>query len=648
MAEPRRVKEILAERASENFIGRRQELAQLLTCLDAAGPIVTWVHGIAGIGKSALLAEFRAWAATRGAAVVSLDCRLIEPTPAGLQRALGGLLSTAPGQRTVFLLDSYEALLLLDSWLRLTFVPELDGNIRIVIASRYPPNAAWLLALEWQGLFCAIHLRDLASHEAIDLLSRSGFTLPDARRILHFAGGHPLALRLAICSAVQSAGGYDPSLTSVLIHQLAALYLEGIPDPATRTALEAASVVRCLTRSLLQAMLPEVAADVYGRLAGSTFFEPVREGLILHEAVRDAVASVLRSSDPHRFLTYRLAAWRQLRSEAASANRDQMWAYTSGMIYLIQNPVVREAFFPAHHQAVSVEHATPADAVPILELIDTHETPASAAILRNWWSHAPAAFRAVRDESGLTTGFYLYLELRERGLPRMDADPLTRAWRRHLRDNPIPPQQTAVFLRRWLSATAGELPSPVQAACWLDVKRSYMELRPRLRRCYLSLCNLEVFGPTAQTLGFQIIKDASVTLDGVTHHLAVLDFGPGSVDAWLSTLAAAELRLDPDHVGSAVDGLPGLLDEDSRELVLGNHRVSLTVLEFALLQYLHERPGKAVSRAELLQHVWRSRASDSASNVVDVVVRSVRKKLGAHAPRLATIRGFGYTLRPGA
>jgi len=380
-------------------------------------------------------------------------------------------------------------------------------------------------------------------------------------------------------------------------------------------------------------MLPAASPDTFDHLAASFFIEAAADGLILHDAVREALASNFISSDPHRFQLYRQAAWRQLRSEARSANRDQMWGYTSGMIYLLRNPVVREAFFPHSAQSVNVELARPGDGVELLRIAGTQETPEAAAIMERWWHHAPWTFRAVRNSAGATSGFYIYLELRDNLLPQMQEDPLMRVWRRHLSTNPIASTETAVFLRRWLSTTHGELPSPVQAACWLDAKRSYMELRPNLRRCYLSLCDLETYGPTAHALGFEIVEDASVTLDGRAHHLAVLDFGPGSVDSWLTRLVAAELGVEPN----------GVLDLESRQLILEGRRIALTALEFELLRYLQERPGKSVARDELIEQVWHSRP-DSSSNVVDVLVRSLRRKMGTHATRLITVRGHGYRL----
>jgi serine/threonine protein kinase len=129
------------------------------------------------------------------------------------------------------------------------------------------------------------------------------------------------------------------------------------------------------------------------------------------------------------------------------------------------------------------------------------------------------------------------------GEEQRSLDPLLDAWMDHLEANPVPGGQTVLFIRRWLGTEDGERPSGVQAACWLDIKRAYMELRPRLRRVYLTVRDFEPYGPVAQELGFRPIGEATVVFGGETYFSAALDFGPGSVDGWLSMLIAAELGI---------------------------------------------------------------------------------------------------------
>ncbi|HEX4745147.1 MAG TPA: ATP-binding protein, partial [Candidatus Limnocylindria bacterium] len=88
------LRELGERRASASFVGREEELAVLLRMLEEDGPLVTFVHGIAGIGKSSLLAAFVVRAREHGATVIRIDCANIEPTDRGfmaeLARAVGG------------------------------------------------------------------------------------------------------------------------------------------------------------------------------------------------------------------------------------------------------------------------------------------------------------------------------------------------------------------------------------------------------------------------------------------------------------------------------------------------------------------------------------------------------------------------------
>ncbi len=124
----------------------------------------------------------------------------------------------------------------------------------------------------------------------------------------------------------------------------------------------------------------------------------------------------------------------------------------------------------------------------------------------------------------------------------------------------------------------------VQAALVLDLKRMYMELRPELRRMYM--VDREPVAPQSPwaQLGFRPVPDGTVVLDGAACHAAVLDFGPASVDGWLTRVVASELQIEDDSV----------LDPVQRQLVLDGRRVDLTRLEFEVLNYLHERTNRVV------------------------------------------------------
>jgi DNA-binding response OmpR family regulator len=159
-----------------------------------------------------------------------------------------------------------------------------------------------------------------------------------------------------------------------------------------------------------------------------------------------------------------------------------------------------------------------------------------------------------------------------------------------------------------------------------------MELRPELRRLYTTVRDIATYAPIITPLGFVALPDA-VQLDGAGYHTVMLDFGPSSVDGWLTKLAARELLITEDAI----------LDPVERQLVVGGRRVDQTRLEFEVLDYLYQRQGKVVDRADLLRDVWGY--THVGSNVIDTVVRSLRKKLGQRASMIETVRGRGYRLR---
>src|SRR5436305_193914 len=88
------------------------------------------------------------------------------------------------------------------------------------------------------------------------------------------------------------------------------------------------------------------------------------------------------------------------------------------------------------------------------------------------------------------------------------------------------------------------------------------------------------------------------------------------------------------------------LDPATREVRRGDLEIRLSAKEFALLETFMRRPGEVLSRLHLLEHAWDF-AYDNRSNVVDVYVRHLRRKIDEPFERqsLETVRGAGYRLR---
>jgi len=83
------------------------------------------------------------------------------------------------------------------------------------------------------------------------------------------------------------------------------------------------------------------------------------------------------------------------------------------------------------------------------------------------------------------------------------------------------------------------------------------------------------------------------------------------------------------------------LDLGTRRAVVGGRPVQFSAREFALAEVFFRHPGQVLSREQLLSHVW-GYDFDPHSNIVDVYVGYLRKKLGSK--RIASVRGMGYRL----
>ena len=646
----RTIKDSLERSHADRFSGRERELARLAMLFHAAGPLVVLLQGVGGIGKTSLVRVFERESAAQGRQVHLLDCRGVEPVPLGLLSAIGASLCVeltsvselaaavgASSQPMVFALDNYEALRLLDGWLRTELLPALPPSARFIIVGRSLATSPWIAAPGWADHVLSLRLGPLPEADVAAFLASRGFTEAVQHRITRFSRGNPLALQLCTASLADKPDALsgDVELNQV-IDYLALTCVNEIADPLLREAIEASSLVRRVTRPVLEAMLPDNAADnILADLRQLSFVDAAADGLVFHDAFRQAIESRVTAMDPVRTRRLKRAAWHSIRDQLLVAAARDTWRHTADLLFLLERPVLREAFFPSR-ATLPIERARPVDRDPVLDIARIHDGESGAAIMAEWWKQAAHTFSVVRGSAGEVVGFYAMA--RPQDVPRSlaDCDPLLAVWLDYVQARGNDPRRPYLLIRCLLSRALGERQSPEWAACVLDAKRAYLE-NPQAVGVLTAIREPASAPQAVMDLGFELEASLTVSIGPSLMHTAVLPFGPQGPMHWILKFVGSDLSREPLNCST-----PEIeLDVSRRQLATRDGgRFDLTKLEFELMSYLSQRPGAVVTRDELLQEVWKQ--PFGGSNVVDVVVRGLRRKLGGKAGVIGTVKGHGY------
>ena len=210
-------------------------------------------------------------------------------------------------------------------------------------------------------------------------------------------------------------------------------------------------------------------------------------------------------------------------------------------------------------------------------------------------------------------------------------------------------QALGMFLRRGLEADGHQVRLATDGQAAVD---NFLEETPDLAILDLNMPRKD----GTEVLGFlrSVTEDLPILIltarNEIETRLKCLDLGAD--DCMLKPFSLAELRARLRALLRRRRDSNLLLRHGALEVNRVEHSVScegrpvtLTGKEFALLEYLLLNRGHAVSRATLLEQVWKMKP-EASTNVVDVYVNYLRRKLndGADAPLIQTVRSQGYAI----
>ena len=488
----------LVEARHTRFVGRQGELSVFESALrsEILPFYILHIFGPGGVGKTTLLQEFALLSERHGARPVYLDARNIDLSPDAFIRSLGMLLGQHSGasipdlldsssQRTVILIDTYEVLTPLDGWLRTIFLPQLPDTVLTILAGRNPPDSAWQGDSGWQDLVRVISLRNLSQEEGRAFLNKRGLPADHQQGILEFTHGHPLALSL-VAEVFSQRGhvGLHPEESPDVIKTLVERFVQHVPGPAHRTALEACALVRVTTEALLGEMLgmptsgpaSEGVHTLFEWLRELSFIESSPEGVFPHDLARETLATDLRWRNPDWYV--------ELHKRARKYYTDRL-DQTSGLaqqrlmldtVFLHRGNAVIRSFFDWQMTSSMVPYNLEETDILALEMmVRQYEGEESAKLALQWFKKYPQNATVWRDPEGLPLGFFLSLPLHM--LKEEDArlDPAVNSTRKfleshaHLRTNEV-----ATLFRFWMARDTYQGISPIQSLIFIQVAKHYL------------------------------------------------------------------------------------------------------------------------------------------------------------------------------
>ena len=563
-------------RRYRHFVGRTAELAAMQSALAGETlPFQTlYVYGPGGIGKTALLHQLTNLCLQRGVAATYLDARHIEAAPEAFTRAVAEAMGLPAGSgslegfsalqgRHVLLIDTFESLGALDTWLRDVFLPQMPDGVLVVLAGRLAPSVEWRGDPGWQTLIRPLALRNLTLEESRAFLTSREIPPADVPAVLEFTHGHPLALSLvADTYALRPGVRFEPQAAPEVVHALVEKFVEQVPGPAHRAAVEACALVRAMSESLLGVMLrlPD-PHDLFRWLRELSFMDSGPLGLFPHDLAREALAADVRWRNPEWYAELHGRAREFYKHRMQQTRDDEQRRVLIDYVYLHRlNPIIRAAVDWHDPGGIWQDTLRPGDVAEIIAMVRRHEG-APAAEAAEWWLRHPAAatvvFRGARQE---VVGFLLAVAIE--GLTDADVagDVVTRAVRTYLRAKaPLRPGERALLFRFWMSAERHQEFAPVQSRIFTNVFQSFFNT-PRLAVSIFPAVESEILEILMGYAEFVPPPELRFEQDGRRYVSFMHDWRAMPLGEWLDILGQKEVGMTPPAPAPAEELL--VLSED--------------------------------------------------------------------------------------
>jgi energy-coupling factor transporter ATP-binding protein EcfA2 len=624
----RRLADILSSTRRQLFTGREKEV-QLFKSIIQQPDLSTYllyIYGPGGQGKTTLIKEFTEICKQLSIDCLKLDGREIHASPHDFTKAVklglgieGDLFAELQNKENKFILlvDTYELLNPIDDWMRQEFLPQMPDNVLTIVSGRTAPSKNWTLDAAWQQLMKVMQIRNFSPAESKDFLQKRNFPATDIDKILEFTHGHPLALSVVADMYDQNPNKqFNPAESPDIVKTLLENFVQKVPSPAHKTALEICAMVNITTESLLQQVMEiEDASELFAWLQDLSFTDSNRMGVYPHDLAREAIVADLmwRNPDWNKTLHKRIRKYFIDRLSKTATEQQRIVLYQ--LSYLHKHHAAVRPYLEWQEGASNWMDMMKETDIPLMQaMVEKHEGKESAANFLYWVKH-PASFVWVfRNASKPCSGFILRININELAKEEKTKDKQVEKIRAYANQHfSLRKGDVCTVFRYWMAEDTYQSVSRLQSSVFLTAVQYYLST-PGLA-VHLLGC--------AKPLFWQQIFNYSDL-----YHVPELDFQNTASDFgfymhdWRKVPPAAWLELlGQREVGEQVDSKQN--EQQLQMMVLSEDEFATSVYE-ALKDYHHEKK-------LLVNPLLRSRfVINYANNETDpsILLASLRDCLG--------------------
>ncbi|HZY56928.1 MAG TPA: hypothetical protein VFE09_03910, partial [Rubrobacteraceae bacterium] len=358
---------------------------------------------------------------------------------------------------------------------------------------------------------------------------------------------------------------FRPAETPDVIKTLLEQFVQQVPGPAHRTALESCALVRYTTETLLSRMvkMPDVH-ELFEWLRGLTFIESGPLGLFPHDVAREALVADLRWRNPDWYaeLHHRARNYYAARLKQTHGQEQQRVLFDYAFLHR-DNPVIRP-FLEWREAGTTWPEAMCESDKPALEaMVEEYEGPESARLAAYWFARQPQGVVIYRDIEQRPAGFVAKVALHETSAEDRSTDPAVgTAWEYLERHAPLRSGEKSTFFRFWMARDTYQAVSAMQSLIFGNAVQHYLTT-PGLAFTFFPTADPDFWAPAFAYTDLVRLPQADFEVGGRHYGVYGHDWRVRPPMAWLDLLAERQTATEPLAVSPSTETAPLVVLDES-------------------------------------------------------------------------------------